>query len=505
VTSFIYQLITISKKDFFAMLQLDFSRYLQQSIFQASILSVNNVNNVNDIIIGKTTTLVEGSHYLPLNQSAKFLAFNKHIVAELKARLPKNIKSSTIHGLGYSSLKRYYPKAEVNANKYNRLCRQYLADRNITKDQDYDSLCDLVRLAQVNLINPSNLQEIKDLCLHYTIPIKDNWSFWQEAVNDILSKGIELARQEISFDDMIWLPNLLDLPVINSDWLFIDECQDLNQAQLQLVLKAHKHQTRSLFVGDKFQAIMAFSGADSSSIDNIIVQTNAIQLPLSISYRLPISHVELANKLFNVIEPAEGAINGILDKIDTDDIGNYVNQGDLIICRCFYPLVPVYFSLIRQGIPCCVKNKDISTQLTSLLKTVFGKKNQILSFIQFETKLQKYYQEVEAELIKTNKTFLLISLHDKIKTLKVIYETRKCQSLNDCINVINEFSKEAGGNPINLSTIHSAKGLEAKQVFILRPDLMPHYLAKQDWEKIQEKNLMFVALTRSKESLFFCT
>jgi len=497
------------------MLQLSFDRFLKQSSFNASSYQKSIfqwieqgqgscvVNAVPGS--GKSTTLVEGSHYLPLNQSAKFLAFNKHIVAELKARLPKNIKSSTIHGLGYSSLKRYYPKAEVNANKYNRLCRQYLADRNITKDQDYDSLCDLVRLAQVNLINPSNLQEIKDLCLHYTIPIKDNWSFWQEAVNDILQKGINLSKEQISFDDMIWLPHLLDLPIKAEDWLFIDECQDLNQAQLQLVLKAHKQGTRSLFCGDRNQSIMAFSGADSYSIDNIITQTNAIQLPLSISYRLPLKHIEIANKLYDVIEPAPNAIEGIADKISIDDIDDYVKQGDLIICRCFYPLVPIYFSFMRQGIPVQIKNNDITKQLISLLKLVFGKGNRILSYDDFSTQLMTYYNEVAEELLEEEKTFAVIALHDKVRTLKTIYQMRKCQSLNDCIDAINEFNKQTGGNPINLSTIHGSKGLEAKQVFIVRPDLMPHKLAKQDWEKIQEKNLMFVALTRSKESLFFCT
>jgi hypothetical protein len=40
-------------------------------------------------------------------------------------------------------------------------------------------------------------------------------------------------------------------------------------------------------------------------------------------------------------------------------------------------------------------------------------------------------------------------------------------------------------------------------VFHVRPDLVPHSRAQKDWEKQQEKNLEFVALTRAKYELFF--
>jgi superfamily I DNA/RNA helicase len=54
-----------------------------------------------------------------------------------------------------------------------------------------------------------------------------------------------------------------------------------------------------------------------------------------------------------------------------------------------------------------------------------------------------------------------------------------------------------------LSSVHRAKGLEAKRVFILRPDLMPHPKAKSAWEKGQEANLEYVAITRAIEELVY--
>ena len=53
------------------------------------------------------------------------------------------------------------------------------------------------------------------------------------------------------------------------------------------------------------------------------------------------------------------------------------------------------------------------------------------------------------------------------------------------------------------STVHRAKGLEADNVFILRPDLMPHPMAKQAWEIQQEQNCMYVAITRAKKTLTY--
>jgi superfamily I DNA/RNA helicase len=58
-----------------------------------------------------------------------------------------------------------------------------------------------------------------------------------------------------------------------------------------------------------------------------------------------------------------------------------------------------------------------------------------------------------------------------------------------------------GGLPkdaVILGTIHRSKGLEANNVYIVAPHLLPHPLAKQSWELQQECNLATVAATRAK-------
>lgn len=63
------------------------------------------------------------------------------------------------------------------------------------------------------------------------------------------------------------------------------------------------------------------------------------------------------------------------------------------------------------------------------------------------------------------------------------------------------FSDKSPTGSIRLSSIHKAKGLEADRVWIARPEILPAPWAKLDWEKVQERNLQYVAYTRAKHSL----
>jgi len=55
---------------------------------------------------------------------------------------------------------------------------------------------------------------------------------------------------------------------------------------------------------------------------------------------------------------------------------------------------------------------------------------------------------------------------------------------------------------VTFSSFHRAKGLEADNVFIIKPSSMPSKRASQDWEIRQEQNIMYVAYTRAKDTIF---
>jgi DNA helicase-2/ATP-dependent DNA helicase PcrA len=453
---------------------------------------------------GKTTTLIKGANYIPNYLHSRFLAFNKHIAQQLEHKLPRSIKSSTIHSLGLSSIcRRYRGLPEINPRKYSQLVSRYLHDRKIVDPIERRQLTELVKFTQLTLTNPCDKLALKQLSHHYGLGTSNNWDFVQRAICQVLEYGIHIAGESVSYEDMVWLPNVLNLPVGNYDFLCVDEAQDLNKAQLELVLKAHAEGARGIYVGDKHQAIMGFAASDHRSISNIIERTFAISLPLSICYRCPTSHIDLANKIYPVIESRPEAPTGTVSHISIAEIPDLVRGGDLIICRCFYPLIRTYFDLLSASIPALIRNRDISSQLVNLLEKVVGLGEKSYTTDEFTKVLTHWYESQKAAMKADDVPMMVIvGLHDRVQTLNAIYKGSHCTNTGELIEAIANLSKPTK-NAVNLTTIHGAKGLEASRVFHVKPSLVPHPKAEKDWEEEQERNLYFVALTRAKQDLFF--
>jgi superfamily I DNA/RNA helicase len=61
------------------------------------------------------------------------------------------------------------------------------------------------------------------------------------------------------------------------------------------------------------------------------------------------------------------------------------------------------------------------------------------------------------------------------------------------------------GKGVCLSTVHKAKGLEAQRALLLQHELYGVFAgrAKQRWQREQERNALYVALTRAKQELVY--
>lgn len=448
---------------------------------------------------GKTTTCIEGSKHLRSSR-ALFLAFNRHIAQELDRRLG-TMPAKTIHALGMSAL-RPLGKLRVDQYKYSHLIQNYLKDKGINSS-DYESVREriqsLLGLTQLTLTDAKDEAALLSLAHHFDLDTAD-WQFTARAIAPILKEGIALASTAIDFNDMVWLPHVLKLQPRKVDWLFVDEAQDLNRAQLELVLKCRSNGGRMLFVGDKRQALYGFAGADSRSIQTIIDRTTAQILPLSICYRCPIKHVELAAEIYPGIESAPGAGAGTVEELHEDDLPTLVREGDLILCRENAPLVEVCLKLIRSGIPARVRGRDVSKSLKSVLKQLQNYPG--YSFSHFLDYLDQYrHEQVSLKQQQNDSELAVAAIEDKVATLRAIYQFCRPTSSAEMNQAIADlFSQERAS--VWLSTVHRAKGLEAERVFLLHPDKMPHPNAKKPWEVEQEMNAKYVALTRSKQDLF---
>jgi superfamily I DNA/RNA helicase len=97
----------------------------------------------------------------------------------------------------------------------------------------------------------------------------------------------------------------------------------------------------------------------------------------------------------------------------------------------------------------------------------------------------------------------ILSLYDTIKTMEFI--PKSIINRNELNLFIDNMFKNEGNEGIQLSTIHRAKGLEADNVFIICPSLIPSRLSRMEWEFEEEKHLQYVMCTRPKNSLNFVT
>lgn len=456
---------------------------------------------------GKTTTLVQASSLLSTDRSL-FVAFNKHIVQELERKLP-NMAVKTIHSLGMGCLHQIKKPRLVNT-KYRKICKAHAIDICLAHQaldliewkiaRDLEKLSSFCRLT---LTESSDHAAIRKMIAHYGIDI-DHSSLLIPSVGKVLEEGAMVFKYtgEIDFTDMLWLPAYFDLYPGRVDWLFIDEAQDLNQAQLSLVMKARGAGGRMLFCGDSNQAIMGFAGALSDSIDQIIAQTFASVFPLSICYRCPESHIKLAQSIVPSIESRPGAIEGIIDQVSAGNLHTSVREGDLILCRMTAPLISQCIKLIGERIPARVRGRDIGKQLTSIVEDVAEIPN--FSFDKFGFYLSAYEEDKIARLKQREDSESAIEkLTDKCEGIRVCFEKFGCHTLeNFCTEIEGLFSDDKPS--VMLSTVHRAKGLESDRVSILKPEKLPLIWPNQkEHELEQEYNLKYVALTRSKNYLAF--
>ncbi len=305
---------------------------------------------------------------------------------------------------------------------------------------------------------------------------------------------------------------MLNLETPKYDFIFCDECQDLNPAQLELVLKCKSKQGRILFVGDPAQAIYGFTGADCDSINKIVARTNATCLPLSICYRCPSSHIEQAKELVPKIEPRPNAPEGIIGKVREIDLPKLLVPGDMVICRTKAPLMKVWLQLLRNGIPVInmANDQKPGDMLVDILNQVaripdFNFQRLIRHLNQYQWEWQ---QKQGSKAILTDTDRIEAEDRDqiqksKIEALQNLYRLSQSEDLDSfCDEIKAKFNIQKGG--VILCTGHKSKGLEADRVFLLRPDLMPYKAAgEKEWNQQQEWNLRYVALTRAKQEFYF--
>lgn len=469
---------------------------------------------------GKTTTLIEGSRRSQ-GEHKIFLAYSKSVVEDLKKKVPKNVKVRTVHSLGNAALWKYLGKQnlEVDNRKYSKICQEIISrliqSGKIEQDKsEYGNnkkivreLEVLTRYARVTLADYNDAEMIKRMIRHFGLEVPNREVLIPELAK-VLKAGMKVAKEKKVIDntDQIWLPSkrAWNLEMDQFQCIFVDEAQDLSEATIGLIEKISKEASLICFAGDQKQSIMAFSGARSNSLKEIVKRFQATEMLLPICYRSSRAVIEEAKKFAPEIEAAPGAIEGKVEDILMQDVADIAAAGDFITCRTITPLVKLCLQLISKGKRAVVVGENVERFLIEIIEDL--------------EKAKGFRLESFNQCLETYKRQKISSLYSQRLSNRVIEEYKdKLEAAQECCNrlikngtrtsselkrkIQSLFSdKEA---EIKLFTIHKIKGLEAERVIVLDYDKLPlTWEGQKEWEEEQEENAEFVAISRAKKVLF---
>lgn len=461
---------------------------------------------------GKTTTIAEAAKYIPVDQPSVFLAFNKSIATELGKKLPGNVESRTLNSLGHRAVMGKFGQVALDTGKTIKIVRELkdecgLDGMNYIAKYFAGDICNLVGKAKAHGLVPfENMNG--ELADYRTIgELKDYYNVYSECPDDVLFdfvlgalKATVQQTNIIDFDDQLYFVVAFDLPVPQYSWIIVDEAQDLSHINREMLKKFLARSGKLIAVGDSRQAIYGFRGADSSSMDRIRLEFDADRLPLDTTYRCPKKVVEKAQEFVPEINCPADAPEGTVEVLDKFELTDFVDE-DLIVCRNTAPLISSAYRMIRHKLPVRVMGREIGKGLTSLIKKISGRQYHTMSMGDFEKKLNRWMTKQIKIAKRRDQEDRIEVIQDKAESLFAIISGSDVDTLPEICTIIDDLFQ--GDRGPRFATVHKAKGLEARRVFILDPQLMPSQFAQKDWQITQERNLIYVAITRSLDTLLY--
>lgn len=477
---------------------------------------------------GKTTTISYGVTLAP-KEPTLICAFSKDIATELDRRFAKkdpsgnpiydkqakryvsaypHVDARTLHSVGYECVRRFRDRIRVEFNSdradalANAVCGKTAPDaikRLVSK---------LHTKGREIAPHATRMGELTAIAITFECEPDEMWSgqgFDAAYVERKALEAMELASNVKSGDtidgsDMIFLP-------VRNGWLtrkyklvVVDEGQDMTTAQLEIAQGVLLPGGRMCIVGDNRQAIFGFRGADSGSLDRLKGELGAAELGLTTTYRCGKAIVAVAKDIVPDFEAGENNPEGEVLDLELNKLVATAGPGDFILSRVNAPLVGTAMQLLRAGKRARVAGRDIGKGLVTLIRKLKG--HDIADLLE---KLEKWASKESDKYTKqldaaTNGRKSAIqakieAIWDQNEMLTSLVEG--AEDVEEVENRIEALFVDKDGlgdkGLITLSSIHKAKGLEAKRVFVLTSTLRSN--------SEEELNLQYVAFTRAINTL----
>jgi len=417
----------------------------------------------------------------PTSGKTLYLAFQRSIADKLKKELPPVVDVYSLNGFGHSRVLKVNGYQKINHNRglilLEKILNKPITAYDYKTQKDFKNLLVFIRKLKQEDLMPCNesfeyVQQKYVETMDLALPTDGEVELSQE-----LMRRMAIPNNQVEYIDQLWLGEkcVRGKPY---DIAFVDEFQDLSQIMLKLAYKAAHH---IVFCGDPNQSITRFAGAGDAIYEELQLTCDK-ELPLRLSFRLPPNITQKANQIHPSAKlRSSKTAKGEDRSVPFDAIPQLASPPgkSAVLCRTNAPLVAAALSLINTGFPCYILKTDLIEQLSTLLT----------------------YKSAEAigmlrrQLDQTQKPIQKMIIQDKISILENLQdEPNPKKRLEDLC--------KPSSDKLVLTTIHKAKGLEWKNVFILNPPI-PHPSAQRPEEQNQEKNIEYVAITRTLENLYW--
>lgn len=445
---------------------------------------------------GKTTTLVNGAKYL--GGETLLLCFGKANKEELEARVKGSALAKTFNGQGSGLLWKYLRGAQLNANKVREATRSYMGEGSDLYHEYGTAVVRAISLMKNNAfgiygqatVEPQNIAE---LISAYDLGVPEDKL---SDISEIALRVFNLTNKDFScydFDDQLYIPIAMGWNFRPFTNVLVDEDQDLSPIQHIMLERLSEAGSRILGVGDDRQAIYGFRGALSNSVELLEKRFNMKRMPLPICYRCPKSVIKLAQVYVPDIlwrpDAPEGEVLYRSESHSEDP--EFFNPDVLVLSRTNAPLFKNVLHYVSHRRPCRVKSAFLET-FQGFIRSF---KTELCSDLR--PKLREWFDKEKAAAERKGFKGRIAGLTDKYETADLL--AREFKRTYEIIQLLDTLVASTSGT--RFSTVHGAKGTEADDVYILRPDLLPSPFATTKEQMLQEENLLYVAITRARRSL----
>lgn len=459
----------------------------------------------------KTSTLCMVAERLVV--PSLMLTFNKSLAVEARERFPSWVECRTTHSLAYASfgtqlqsklkrpngpyrnvagtgteISKYFKTGDflyliqgereprkMKAGGVGVAIKETVAKFEQSADETLEyrhvsvSPCD-----QILLNDPKSLQKFKALVLDCA---KKLWQLRIDLRSDVLA----------THDTYLKLYQLSKPDLSQYEVLYLDECQDVNAVVLDIFLR-QKDKCRLYAVGDGYQNIYSWRGAM-----NAMLSLDWPEARLSKSFRFGQEIGDLADMVLAMDGRKVTDVKG-WEKLTTRCVPKHELGQDVwdapytMLFRTNGALILEAVDLLEQG---KTVNLEIDvTDFTKLLDSAIELKNGNTAKVKHESLVQfSNWEECGTEANAVQGELLRV------------YNMVENRSVYKVLGVLSKH-KNVAHPDVTLTTAHKSKGREFDTV-ILADDFPSPYNQQGEWVGLidMERNLLYVALTRTKKIL----